>query len=66
MNACYTKNAPGRRADWHEWPMVTVPALRGFTLGCILPGQEICAVRTVLRHLNELVLAASQCVQHMY
>jgi hypothetical protein len=29
-------------------------------------GQDICAVRTVLRHRNELVSAASQHVQHMH
>ena len=28
--------------------------------------QDICAVRTLLRHRNELVMAASQHVQHMH
>ena len=44
--------------------MVTVPALGRITTGCL--GQDVCAVRTILRHRAELVSAASQHVQHMH
>ena len=38
----------------------------GLLRAAFRPGQDICAVRTVLRHRNELVSAASQHVQHMH
>jgi hypothetical protein len=38
VNARHMKNVPGRRTDWHEMPMVTVPALGGITAGCLSAG----------------------------
>src|ERR1700722_20135981 len=44
-------------------PMVTV---FGLPRAAFRPGQDLCAVRTLLRHRTELVAAASQHVQHMH
>jgi transposase len=37
----------------------------GLLRAAFRPGQDICAVRTLLRHRSELLAAASQHVQHM-
>src|ERR1700676_1494552 len=60
------KNVPGRRTDWHECQWLQFLHSVGLLRAAFRPGQDICAVRTVLRHRNELVSAASQHVQHMH
>src|ERR1700730_15938824 len=60
------KNVPGRRTDWHECQWLQFLHSVGLLRAAFRPGQDICAVRTVLRHRNQLVLAASQHVQHMH
>ena len=62
VNARHMKNVPGRRTDWHEcqWLQFLHPV--GLLRAAFRPGQDVCAVRTVLRHRNELVSAASQHV----
>src|SRR6202022_1961238 len=60
------KNVPGRRTDWHECQWLQFLYSVGLLRAAFRPGQDICAVRTVLRHRNELVSAASQHVMHMH
>jgi hypothetical protein len=55
------KNVPRRRTDWHECQWLQFLHSVG-----LLRASYICAVRTVLRHRSELVMAASQHVQHMH
>src|SRR5882762_9430841 len=66
VNARNMKNVPGRRTDWHECQWLQYLHSVGLLRAAYRPGQDICAVRTVLRHRNELVSAASQHVQHMH
>jgi len=66
VNARHMKNVPGRRTDWHECQWLQFLHSVGLLRAAFRPGQDICAVRTVLRHRNELVSAASQHVQHMH
>jgi len=66
VNARHMKNVPGRRTDWHECQWLQFLHSVGLLRAAFRPGQDICAVRTVLRHRNELVAAASQHVQHMH
>jgi transposase len=66
VNARHMKNVPGRRTDWHECQWLHFLHSVGLLRAAFRPGQDICAVRTVLRHRNELVSAASQHVQHMH
>src|SRR5450631_4594770 len=60
------KNVPGRRTDWHECQWLQFLHSVGLLRAAFRPGQDVCAVRTILRHRNELVAAASQHVQHMH
>jgi len=66
VNARHMKNVPGRRTDWHDCQWLQFLHSVGLLRAAFRPGQDICAVRTVLRHRNELVSAASQHVQHMH
>ena len=66
VNARHMKNVPGRRTDWHECQWLQFLHSVGLLRAAFRPGQDVCAVRTVLRHRNELVSAASQHVQHMH
>jgi transposase len=66
VNARHMKNVPGRRTDWHECQWLQFLHSVGLLRAAFRPEQDICAVRTVLRHRSELVTAASQHVQHMH
>ena len=66
VNARHMKNVPGRRTDWHECQWLQFLHSVGLLRAAFRPGQDVCAVRTLLRHRNELVAAASQPVQHMH
>jgi transposase len=66
VNARHMKNVPGRRTDWHECQWLQFLHSVGLLRAAFRPGQDICAVRTVLPHRSELVAAASQHVQHMH
>src|SRR6201987_728187 len=65
-NVRHMKNVPGRRPDWHECKWLQFLHSVGLLRAAFRPGQDVCAVRTLLRHRNELVAAASQHVQHMH
>lgn len=64
-NARHMKNVPGRRTDWHECQWLQYLHTTGLLRAAFRPEQDVCAVRTLLRHRNELVQMASQHVQHM-
>jgi len=66
VNARHMKNVPGRRTDWHECQWLQFLHSVGLLRASFRPEENICAVRTVLRHRAELVMAASQHVQHMH
>jgi hypothetical protein len=66
VNARHMKNVPGRRTDWHECQWLQFLHSVGLLRAAFRPGQDVCAVRTILRHRAELVSAASQHVQHMH
>jgi transposase len=66
VNARHMKNVPGQRTDWHECQWLQYLHSVGLLRAAFRPGQDVCAVRTILRHRNELVAAASQHVQHMH
>jgi transposase len=66
VNARHMKNVPGRRTDWHECQWLQFLHSVGLLRASFRPEENICAVRIVLRHRSELVMAASQHVQHMH
>lgn len=65
VNARHMKNVPGRRTDWHDCQWIQYLHSVGLLRGAFRPADEICAVRAVMRHRQELVQMAAQHVQHM-
>src|SRR5437660_7970937 len=59
------RNVPGRRTDWHECQWLQFLHSVGLLRAAFRPEEDICAVRTLLRHRSELVQSASQHIQHM-
>src|ERR1700681_2745281 len=66
VNARHMKNVPGRRTDWHECQWLQYLHSVGLLRAAFRPEGDVCAVRAIMRHRNDLVQAASQHVQHMH
>ena len=66
VNSRHVKHVPGRKSDVSDCQWLQYLHSVGLLRAAFRPGQDVCAVRTVLRHRNELVAAASQHVQHMH
>jgi transposase len=65
VSARHMKNVPGRRTDWHECQWLQYLHSVGLLRAAFRPDDEVCAVRALMRHRHELVVMASQHVQHM-
>lgn len=66
VNARNMKNVPGRRTDWHECQWLQYLHSVGLLRAAFRPEGEVCAVRSLMRHRNDLALMANQHVQHMH
>jgi len=66
VNARNMKNVPGRRTDWHECQWLQYLHSVGLLRAAFRPEGEVCAVRSLMRHRNDLMLMANQHVQHMH
>jgi transposase len=66
VNARHMKNVPGRRTDWHECQWLQYLHSVGLLRGAFRPEAEVTALRTILRHRQELVQMSSQHVLHMH
>jgi len=66
VNARNMKNVPGRRTDWHECQWLQYLHSVGLLRAAFRPEGEVCAVRSLMRHRNDLVSMANQHVQHMH
>jgi hypothetical protein len=58
------KNVPGKRTDFHECQWIQHLHSMGLLHSAFRPEGEVCAVRSLMRHRNDLVEMASQHVQH--
>ncbi len=66
VNARHVKNVPGRKkTDVKDCQWLQFLHSVGLLNASFRPAQEICAVRTVLRHQQSLVQAAAMHIQHM-
>lgn len=65
VNARHYKNVPGRKTDVCDAAWLQYLHAVGLLQGSFRPAQEICALRTILRHRASLVEAASKHIQHM-
>ena len=53
VNARHMRNVPGRRTDWHECQWLQYLHTTGLLRPAFRPPQDVCAVRTLLRHRRE-------------
>jgi transposase len=65
VNAHHAKNVPGRKSDVSDCQWLQYLHAVGLLRGSFRPPDEICAVRTLLRHRSTLVAQAATHVQHM-
>jgi transposase len=65
VNARDYQNVPGRKTDVLDCQWLQYLHAVGLLRASFRPEQEICAVRSLLRHRKSLVEAASKHVQHM-
>ena len=65
VNPRNMKNVPGKRTDFHECQWIQHLHSMGLLQAAFRPDAEVCAVRSLMRHRNDLVEMASQHVQHM-
>ena len=65
VNARHVKNVTGRKSDVQDCQWLQHLHSVGLLAASFRPEQEICALRTVLRHRAEVVQDASGHIQHM-
>jgi len=65
VNPRNMKNVPGKRTDFHECQWIQYLHSMGLLHSAFRPDGEVCAVRSLMRHHNDLVGMASQHVQYM-
>lgn len=65
VNPRSMKNVPGKRTDFHECQWIQHLHSMGLLHSAFRPDGEVCAVRSLMRHRNDLVQMASQHVQQM-
>jgi transposase len=65
VNARHVKNVPGRRTDVSDCQWLQFLHSVGLLKASYRPQQEVCAVRSLLRHRESLVQMAANHVNHM-
>lgn len=65
VNARHVKNVPGRKTDVQDCQWLQYLHSVGLLRGSYRPPQEICAVRSLLRHRDDLVKMSASHIQHM-
>ena len=65
VNARHVKNVPGRKSDVSDCQWLQHLHAAGLLRGSFRPNGQVCAVRSLVRHRDNLVKMASEHVQHM-
>ena len=65
VNPRNMKNVPGKRTDFHECQWIQHLHSLGLLHAAFRPDGDVCAVRSLMRHRNDLVMMASEHIQHM-
>ena len=65
VNAQHLKNVPGRKTDVEDCQWIQHLHSVGFLRGSFRPNQEICAIRSLWRHRDNLIQLATVHLQHM-
>jgi transposase len=66
VNARHCKNLPGRKTDVQDCQWLQHLHTVGLLRGSFRPVDQVCAVRTILRHRDALVRGAGRCVSHLH
>lgn len=66
VNARHCKNLPGRKTDVQDCQWLQSLHSVGLLRGSFRPADQVCAVRTLLRHRDALVRGAGRCVSHLH
>jgi transposase len=66
VNARHAKNLPGRKTDVQDCQWLQYLHSVGLLRGSFRPADQVCAVRTILRHRDSLVDGAARCVNHLH
>lgn len=66
VDARNMKNVPGRRTDWHECQWLQYLHSVGLLRAAFRPDGDVCAVRALMRHRNDLAEMSHQHIQHMH
>jgi transposase len=64
-NARHVKNVPGRKTDVKDCQWLQRLHSYGLLQGSFRPSQDICRVRSLMRHRENLTRQGAQAVQHM-
>jgi len=65
VNARHVKNVPGRKTDVQDCQWLQYLHTVGLLKGSFRPDQEVCSIRSLLRHRDNLVKATSSHIQLM-
>jgi transposase len=65
VNARHLKNVPGRKTDVEDCQWIQHLHSVGLLRGSFRPDQEICAIRSLWRHRDNLIQLATIHLQHM-
>lgn len=66
VNARYFQNVPGRKTDISDCQWLQYLHSVGLLRGSFRPTQEVCTLRTLLRHRDNLIQLAATHVLHMH
>jgi len=66
VNPRNMKNVPGKRTDYHECQWIQHLHTMGFLQAAFRPDGDVCAVRSLMRHRNDLVSMTNEHIQHMH
>jgi len=66
VNARHCKNLPGRKTDVQDCQWLQYLHAVGLLRGSFRPAEQVCAVRSILRHRESLMDGAARCVNHLH
>lgn len=65
VNAKHVKNVPGRKTDVQDCQWLQYLHSVGLLRGSFRPAQDVCSIRSLLRHRDSLIQMAASHIQHM-
>jgi transposase len=66
VNARHCKNLPGRKTDVQDCQWLQYLHSVGLLRASFRPADQVCAVRSILRHRDGLLDGAARCVNHLH